>query len=120
MEKTEQEKLEDYLNEISAYLLISGEEEKKLAKRIKENNDDEAKNLLAKGNLRLVAKIAEAYKDNEQNVSQLDLIQNGNLGLFKAVEKYDYKADYKFSTYATWWIRQAIQSKLGINDEPEE
>jgi len=100
-----------YLREIGRYPLLSAAEEKTLAKRI-EQGDEEAKNLLAKANLRLVVSIAKRYVGRSQDLTLLDLIQEGNLGLFKAIEKFDWKRGYKFSTYATWWIRQAITRAL--------
>ena len=100
-----------YLKEIGQYPLISGAQEKELAKRI-EAGDEEAKNLLAKANLRLVVSIAKKYVGRSPDLTLLDLIQEGNLGLFKAVDKFDWKKGYKFSTYATWWIRQAITRAL--------
>ncbi|MFC1802318.1 sigma-70 family RNA polymerase sigma factor [Patescibacteria group bacterium] len=100
-----------YLKEIGRYKLLSGEEEKEFAQRILEG-DDEARNLLARANLRLVVSIAKKYKGRSPNLTLLDLIQEGNLGLFKAVDKFDWTKGYKFSTYATWWIRQAITRAL--------
>ena len=100
-----------YLREIGQYPLISGDNEKELAQRI-EKGDDEAKSLLAKANLRLVVSIAKKYVGRSSDLTLLDLIQEGNLGLFKAVEKFDWNKGYKFSTYATWWIRQAITRAL--------
>ena len=94
-----------YLKEIGKVPLLSAEEEIELAKRM-ENGDDEAKKKLAEANLRLVVSIAKRYVG--RGMLFLDLIQEGNLGLIKAVEKFDYTKGYKFSTYATWWIRQAI------------
>ncbi|HIZ80043.1 MAG TPA: RNA polymerase sigma factor RpoD [Candidatus Lachnoclostridium stercorigallinarum] len=94
-----------YLKEIGKVPLLSTEEEIELAKRI-ELGDEEAKQKLAEANLRLVVSIAKRYVG--RGMQFLDLIQEGNLGLIKAVEKFDYKKGYKFSTYATWWIRQAI------------
>ncbi len=94
-----------YLKEIGKVPLLSADEEVELAKRM-ENGDIEAKKKLAEANLRLVVSIAKRYVGRGMLV--LDLIQEGNLGLIKAVEKFDYKKGYKFSTYATWWIRQAI------------
>ncbi len=100
-----------YLKEIGRYPLLTGEEEIDLAKRI-ERNDEAARQKLAVSNLRLVVSIAKKYVGRSANLSLLDLIQEGNIGLFKAVEKFDYKKGYKFSTYATWWIRQAITRAL--------
>jgi RNA polymerase primary sigma factor len=100
-----------YLKEIGQYPLISGNQEKELAKRI-EAGDIEAKNLLARANLRLVVSIAKKYVGRSPDLTLLDLIQEGNLGLFKAVDKFDWTKGYKFSTYATWWIRQAITRAL--------
>ena len=94
-----------YLKEICKVPLLSAEEEIELAKRM-ENGDQEAKKRLAEANLRLVVSIAKRYVG--RGMLFLDLIQEGNLGLIKAVEKFDYRKGYKFSTYATWWIRQAI------------
>jgi len=100
-----------YLKEIGQYPLIKAEEEKSLARRI-ENGDEEAKNILARANLRLVVSIAKKYVGRSPDLTLLDLIQEGNLGLFKAVDKFDWTKGYKFSTYATWWIRQAITRAL--------
>ena len=94
-----------YLKEIGKVPLLSAEEEIELAKRMEEG-DEEAKKRLAEANLRLVVSIAKRYVG--RGMLFLDLIQEGNLGLIKAVEKFDYRKGYKFSTYATWWIRQAI------------
>ena len=94
-----------YLKEIGKVPLLTAEEEIELAKRM-EKGDEEAKNALAEANLRLVVSIAKRYVG--RGMLFLDLIQEGNLGLIKAVEKFDYRKGYKFSTYATWWIRQAI------------
>lgn len=94
-----------YLKEIGRVSLLKADEEVELAKRMQEG-DEEAKNQLAEANLRLVVSIAKRYVG--RGMLFLDLIQEGNLGLLKAVEKFDYKKGFKFSTYATWWIRQAI------------
>ncbi len=94
-----------YLKEIGRVPLLTGEEEVEFAKRI-ENKDEDAKRRLTEANLRLVVSIAKRYVG--RGMLFLDLIQEGNLGLLKAVEKFDYRKGYKFSTYATWWIRQAI------------
>ena len=94
-----------YLKDIGNVPLLSFEEEVALAKRI-ETGDAQAKQLLSESNLRLVVSIAKRYMG--RGMSLLDLIQEGNMGLIRAVDKYDYRRGYKFSTYATWWIRQAI------------
>ena len=98
-----------YLKEIGRISLLSTEEELELSVRIA-NGDEDAKNILAESNLRLVVSIAKRYVG--RGLLFLDLIQEGNIGLMKAVEKFDYGKGYKFSTYATWWIRQAITRAL--------
>ncbi len=98
-----------YLKEIGKISLLSLEEEQELSKRVAEG-DEKAKNILAESNLRLVVSIAKRYVG--RGLLFLDLIQEGNIGLMKAVEKFDYGKGYKFSTYATWWIRQAITRAL--------
>jgi RNA polymerase primary sigma factor len=98
-----------YLKEIGRVPLLTAEEEVELAKLI-EQGDDSAKRRLAEANLRLVVSIAKRYMG--RGMLFLDLIQEGNLGLIKAVEKFDYRKGYKFSTYATWWIRQAITRSI--------
>jgi len=100
-----------YLKEIGKVSFLTAEEEKGLAKKI-EKGDEEAKKKLARANLRLVVSIAKKYIGRSPNLTLLDLIQEGNLGLFRAVEKFDWRRGYKFSTYATWWIRQAITRAL--------
>ena len=98
-----------YLKEIGKVPLLTAEEEIELAKRM-ENGDEDAKKRLAEANLRLVVSIAKRYVG--RGMLFLDLIQEGNLGLIKAVEKFDYNKGFKFSTYATWWIRQAITKAI--------
>lgn len=100
-----------YLKEIGRVALLNGEEEMRLAKLI-EKGDLSAKQRLTEANLRLVVSIAKKYVGRSHNLSLLDLIQEGNIGLFRAVEKFDYRKGFKFSTYATWWIRQAITRAL--------
>jgi RNA polymerase primary sigma factor len=100
-----------YLKEIGRVTLLTGDEEVKLAKAI-EKGDLVAKQRLTEANLRLVVSIAKKYVGRSHNLSLLDLIQEGNIGLFRAVEKFDYRKGFKFSTYATWWIRQAITRAL--------
>ena len=100
-----------YLKEIGKVPFLTAEEEKELARKI-EKGDEEAKKRLARANLRLVVSIAKKYVGRSPNMTLLDLIQEGNLGLFRAVEKFDWRRGYKFSTYATWWIRQAITRAL--------
>ncbi len=102
---TTQDPVKMYLKDIGKVPLLSAEEEIELAKRM-EAGDESAKKKLAESNLRLVVSIAKRYVG--RGMLFLDLIQEGNLGLLKAVEKFDYRKGYKFSTYATWWIRQAI------------
>ena len=101
--------VKQYLKEIGSYPLLSLAEEIELAKKI-ETGDERAKRILAESNLRLVVSIAKRYVG--RGLSFLDLIQEGNLGLIKAVDKFDYNKGYKFSTYATWWIRQAITRSI--------
>jgi RNA polymerase primary sigma factor len=98
--------LQLFLNEAGRYKLLTAEEEVELAKRV-ERGDREAKDLMINSNLRLVVSIAKRYQGH--GLSLLDLIQEGIIGLIRAVEKFDWRRGYKFSTYATWWIRQAVQ-----------
>jgi RNA polymerase primary sigma factor len=100
-----------YLREIGRVALLTADEEKELAKRII-LGDEEARQKLMSANLRLVVSIAKRYVGRSPHLTLLDLIQEGNIGLARAVEKFDHKKGYKFSTYATWWIRQAITRAL--------
>ncbi len=100
-----------YLKEIGKTPLLIKAEEKELAKRA-ERGDEDARQKLMKANLRLVVSIAKRYVNRTPHLSILDLIQEGNIGLSRAVEKFDYRKGFKFSTYATWWIRQAITRAL--------
>ena len=100
-----------YLREIGKVPLLTSQEEVDLAKRI-EKEDEAAEKMLVEANLRLVVSIAKKYVGRSPNLTLLDLIQEGNIGLFRAVEKFDWKKGFKFSTYATWWIRQAITRAL--------
>lgn len=100
-----------YLKEIGKAPLLTGAQEKELAKRI-EAGDESARVLFIQSNLRLVVSIAKRYVNRSPNLSILDLIQEGNIGLSRAVDKFDYRRGFKFSTYATWWIRQAITRAL--------
>ena len=110
-ERTGYDSIQMYLKEIGKYPLIRASEEKELAKRIA-LGDDEAKNLLAQANLRLVVSVAKKYSTRSSDLTLLDLIQEGNIGLYKAVEKFDWSKGFKFSTYAMWWIRQSITRAL--------
>ncbi|MEY4731844.1 MAG: hypothetical protein RL681_790 [Candidatus Parcubacteria bacterium] len=100
-----------YLREIGKTALLTKQEERDLAKRLA-GGDEEARKRLMKANLRLVVSIAKRYANRSPNLSILDLVQEGNIGLSRAVEKFDYTKGFKFSTYATWWIRQAITRAL--------
>jgi RNA polymerase primary sigma factor len=100
-----------YLKEIGKTPLLTGQEERDLAKRA-EHGDEDARQQLIQANLRLVVSIAKRYVHRTPNLNILDLIQEGNIGLSRAVDKFDYRKGFKFSTYATWWIRQAITRAL--------
>lgn len=99
--------IQKYLKEIGRYPLLTLEEEKELSQRL-ERGDKAAQKKLIQSNLRLVVSIAKKYLGRTPHLTLLDLIQEGNIGLFKAVEKYDWRKGFRFSTYATWWIRQSI------------
>ena len=101
-----------FLNEISRYPLLTAAQEVELAKRI-ERGDQEAKERMVSSNLRLVVSIAKKYQSKE--LTLLDLIQEGIFGLIRAAEKFDWRRGYKFSTYATWWIRQAIERGIALS-----
>lgn len=103
--------IQNYLREIGKIALLTASQEKELAKRVQEG-DEEARQQLIRSNLRLVVSIAKKYVNRSPNLTLLDLIQEGNIGLARAVEKFDYTRGFKFSTYATWWIRQAITRAL--------
>lgn len=111
VDQLSQDSVQMYLREIGKISLINAEEERELAKRI-EGGDEEARKKMTQANLRLVVSIAKRYIGRSPHLTLLDLIQEGNIGLFKAVEKFDYRKGFKFSTYATWWIRQAITRAL--------
>lgn len=106
-EDTSLDAVQRYLKEIGKYPLLKIDQERELAKRV-EKGDEDAKSKLIRSNLRLVVSIAKHYIGRSPDLTLLDLIQEGNFGLFRAVEKFDWRKGYKFSTYATWWIRQAI------------
>jgi len=110
LSKLSADSIQMYLKEIGKVPLLTGDEEVELAKR-KEKGDKEAEKKIIEANLRLVVSIAKKFA-GAKGMSLLDLIQEGNIGLFRAVEKFEYRKGYKFSTYATWWIRQAITRAL--------
>ncbi len=101
----------DYLRQIGRTKLLTQAEERELATR-KDSGDNEAKRRLIEANLRLVVSVARRYSQSSNGITLLDLIQEGNLGLIRAVDKYDHKTGFKLSTYATWWIRQAISRAI--------
>jgi len=103
--------VQSYLKEIGKVSLLTTEEERELAKKV-DSGDEQARRKMIEANLRLVVSIAKRYIGRSRNLDLLDLIQEGNIGLSKAVDKFDYKKGFKFSTYATWWIRQAITRAL--------
>ena len=107
--------LQTYLKEIGRIKLLKSDEEKNLAKLIKEQNDDVAKRKLIQANLRLVVSIAKKYTG--QGVLFMDLVQEGSIGLIRAAEKFDYTKNFRFSTYATWWIKQAIIRAIANNSK---
>jgi RNA polymerase primary sigma factor len=111
LENLQFDSVQMYLREIGRVAFLTADEEKELARRI-EMGDEEARQKLTQANLRLVVSIAKRYVGRSPNLSLLDLIQEGNMGLFRAVQKFDYRRGYKFSTYATWWIRQAVTRAL--------
>lgn len=113
MIENNEDTLDDYLRQIGKYPLLTPEEELNLARRI-EDGDEEARQKLINSNLRLVVNVAKKYKGS--SFTFVDFIQEGNIGLMKAIEKFDYKKGYKFSTYAYWWIRQAISRAFETND----
>jgi len=111
LEKAKIDPIQLYLKEIGKVAFLTADEEKELSKRI-EKGDKRAMNELMKANLRLVISIAKRYIGKSPNLTLLDLAQEGNIGLRRAVEKFDWRKGYKFSTYATWWIRQAVTRAL--------
>ena len=109
---TSYDSIQMYLRDIGRYPLLNEEGEIKIGKRIKEKKDKVAMKILFLSNLRLVVSIAKKYMNRSPEMTLLDLIQEGNFGLYKAIDKFDYRKGYKFSTYATWWIRQSITRAL--------
>ena len=111
----EDDKLQSYLKEIGKIKLLKSDDEKELGRLIKEQNSDVAKRKLIQANLRLVVSIAKKYVG--QGVLFMDLVQEGSIGLIKAAEKFDYSKNFKFSTYATWWIKQSIIRAIANNSK---
>jgi len=111
LDQTLPDAVQMYLKEIGKTALLTGQEEKDIAKRA-EKGDEMARKRLIQANLRLVVSIAKRYVNRSPRLSILDLIQEGNIGLSRAVDKFDYRKGFKFSTYATWWIRQAVTRAL--------
>lgn len=107
--------LQDYLKEISRYKLLPSDQERELGKLIKEQKDNKAVKKLVQANLRLVVSIAKKYTG--RGVLFMDLLQEGSIGLMRAAEKFDYSKNFKFSTYATWWIKQAITRAIANNSK---
>ena len=107
--------LQDYLKEISRYKLLKTDQEKELGKLIKEQKDNNAKKKLVQANLRLVVSLAKKYAG--RGVLFMDLLQEGSIGLMRAAEKFDYRRNFKFSTYATWWIKQSITRAIANNSK---
>lgn len=107
--------LQDYLKEISRFKLLKTCQEKELGRLIKEQNDNNAKKKLVQANLRLVVSLAKKYAG--RGVLFMDLLQEGSIGLMRAAEKFDYKKNFKFSTYATWWIKQSITRAIANNSK---
>ena len=107
--------LQDYLKEISRYKLLKTDQEKELGKLIKEQKDKNAKKKLVQANLRLVVSLAKKYAG--RGVLFMDLLQEGSIGLMRAAEKFDYRRNFKFSTYATWWIKQSITRAIANNSK---
>ncbi len=111
------EDLKTYLAEIEKIPKLSEDEESTLARKIQEHGDEQAKTDLAKANLWIVIPVAKKYESVSPNVHLLEIIKEGNVGLFKAAEKYDPTKGFRFSTYATWWVRQAIVRSLNLQEE---